>query len=152
MVFGSYQQGRTREGARAGTAMSLWHCYVTPIFVAPGHRPVLSPVPPGSHQCAGDRRALPGKAAGRQRRGHQGAVSLGVSVLGGDEGMCAQRAESEPGEEEVASPGCTAGKGSGLGWGGQNVWLSVDVGGPWLPVSALSAVWPPCTVPQFSHL
>lgn len=38
------------------------------------------------------------------------------------------------------------------GRGRQNVWLSVDMGGPWLPVSALPAVWPPCTVPQFSHL
>lgn len=34
------------RGTRAGTAMF--------IFVAPGHRPILSPVPPGSYQCAGD--------------------------------------------------------------------------------------------------
>ena len=63
--------------------------------------------------------------------------------------MRAQRAESEP-AEEVASPGRTAEKGSGRGR--QNVWLSVGMGGPWLPVSALPAVWSPCAVPQLSHL
>lgn len=58
------------------------------IPVPPGHGPVLPPLPPGSHQRAGDGWAFPREAAGCQRRGHQGAAGREPGGRGGGAPTC----------------------------------------------------------------